>query len=302
MPTRGNIIMLDINPNSNRDIEAYTPDFVTGDVKTFIEWIFAHKKFCDRLQESKKDRKKWTEKIKGLIPEPREAIRNEKETEIHPGRAILELRKVADESPKTRHTVMVPDSGAHTFFTGHYWQTYAPNEFLVMTTMGPMGYSIAAGIGAKAAQRKLKQDKPVVCVIGDGGMLMHGIELQSARRNNIPLLVVVINNGALGNVYLRFRNDYKDEDGIKLTSILPRHRWDKFAESLDVRAIRVNRKAELADAYRKGFDHILTNRQPFLVDVVCDRDCQTPNMSLPPQDRKRTFRSLPVKPHVPWFG
>lgn len=66
-----------------------------------------------------------------------------------------------------------------------------------MSTMGPMGYSVAAGIGAKLA----RYEKPCICVVGDGSLLMHGTELQTTVRKNIPLIVVVIDNGAYGNVY-----------------------------------------------------------------------------------------------------
>jgi acetolactate synthase-1/2/3 large subunit len=303
MPMPKHLILLDINPNSNRDIEKYKPDFVMGDVRTFLNWMLEDTKYHGKLNRTKGKRQKWINKIKAKVPEPYEKIDDSKSKEIHPGRAILELRRVANEDPATRNSVIVADSGAHTFFSGHYWRSYAPNEFLVMTTMGPMGYGIAAGIGAKLSQKKLKKDKPVICIVGDGGMLMQGIELQTAVRSCVPLLVVVINNGALGNVYLRFANEYKDPDGIKLTKIEPRHDWDKFAESLGARATRVTRREMLKEEYRKAFRYIQEKQQPYLVDVVCDRECRTPNQELlPEQDRMRAFGIQVKKPYNPWFA
>jgi acetolactate synthase I/II/III large subunit len=62
--------------------------------------------------------------------------------------------------------------------------------------MGPMGYGIAMGIGAKLA--RLKQ--PCICIVGDRSMLMHGMELHTAVRYKVPLVIITINNSALGNV------------------------------------------------------------------------------------------------------
>lgn len=307
MPKPRDLILLDINPNSNRDIEKYQPHFVMGDVRTFLEWIVIHEEYHNELDKTANERQKWVDKIKSAQPDPCEPIEDNKFKEIHPGRAIVELQNIANEHFPKRRYVMVPDSGAHTFFVGHYWKSYAPNEFLAMTTMGPMGYGISAGIGAKLAQKTRKQNKPVICVVGDGGMLMHGIELQTAAKNRIPLVVVVINNAALGNVYLRFKNLYKNPTGEKLTLLEPRHNWKKFAESLGARGIRVTRREELAAAYRKAFKYAKQRRKPFVVDVICDKDCRTPNQSLPLEDipQPSGLRAGPrkvAKPHVPWFG
>ena len=46
----------------------------------------------------------------------------------------------------------------------------------------------------------------VAVITGDGCMQMHGIEVQTAARYQLPIIYLVINNGALGNVWLRARN------------------------------------------------------------------------------------------------
>ena len=299
------LILLDINPNSNRDIE-YDHEFIMADVQTFLKWMLAHTEYHKALYNTQCDRKKWANKIRDSTDPFVHYDRGECRGEgIHPGKVIDALRKAADENGAF-NTVLVVDSGAHSFFAGHYWTSYEPNEFLLMTTMGPMGYGVAAGIGAQLAQRKIAQEKkqperPVVCVVGDGGMLMHGIELQTAVRNQIPLIVIVINNGAHGNVFLRFAKN-NDLDGMKLASIEPRHNWEKFAKSLGAKASKVSKAEELAKAYRKAFTYTRKEKKPYLVDVICDKTCKTPNMLLTVEDGRRSLGIETKKAMHPWFG
>ena len=67
--------------------------------------------------------------------------------------------------------------------------------------LGPMGWAIPAGIGAKAA----RPDRPLVVVTGDGCMLMHGMELQTAARYGIAGNFCRDQQWGLGNVWLRAR-------------------------------------------------------------------------------------------------
>ena len=159
-----------------------------------------------------------------------------------------------------RDTVLVVDSGAHRAFCGHYWEAYEPRSYISATNLGPMGWAIPAGIGAKAA----RPERPLVVVTGDGCMLMHGMEIQTAARYGIPAIFVVINNGALGNVWLRAR---KEGPGPMALTELPVHDWAGFARSLGLQAATVHQPEELAPAFAEA----LKAGAPFLVDVRCDR-------------------------------
>jgi acetolactate synthase-1/2/3 large subunit len=180
---------------------------------------------------------------------------------MHPARVIAELRRAAP-----RNSVLVVDSGAHTFFTGHNWASYAPNEFLFLSTTGPMGYGVAMGIGAKLA----RPDQPCVCVVGDGSLLMHGMEIHTAVRYNVPLVIVVINNSALGNVYLRAR---KAGPAATQLAEIPTQNWANFARSLGADGVVVEQPSQLAAAFKQAF----AANKPFLIDARCDRNCNTPN-------------------------
>jgi acetolactate synthase I/II/III large subunit len=128
-----------------------------------------------------------------------------------------------------------------------------------------MGWAIPAGIGAKAA----RPDRPLVVVTGDGCMLMHGMEIQTAARYGIAVIFVVINNGALGNVWLRA---IKEGAGPAALTEIPVHDWAGFARSLGLKAATVHKPEELAPAFAEA----LKSGAPFLVDVRCDRTYTTP--------------------------
>ncbi len=179
---------------------------------------------------------------------------------LHPARVVRDLRRVMP-----RETVLVVDSGAHRAFCGHYWEAYEPLTYISATNLGPMGWAIPAGIGAKLA----RPERPLVVATGDGCMLMHGMEIQTAGRYDIPVIFLVINNSALGNVWLRAR---KAGPGPAALAELPTHDWAGFARSLGLKAATVTEPAALAPALQAA----LAANAPYLLDVRCDRGCATP--------------------------
>jgi acetolactate synthase-1/2/3 large subunit len=264
-PPSESLVRVDINPNSVVG-KSYQETFVVGDVREFLSWLRDNEdQFGAALSASQAERESWIEAIRKTPYYDTEANRKSDRVPMHPARVIAELRKATPNN-----TVIVADSGAHTFFTGHNWISYAPNECLILTNTGPMGYGVAVGIGAKMA----RPTQPCVSVVGDGSMLMHGMEIQTAVRYNVPLVIVVINNSALGNVYLRAVKE--GPEAAKLAE-LPKHNWAKFARSLGADGVVVKHPDQLAEA----FEQALASKVPFVIDACCSRDCPTPNTDEP---------------------
>jgi acetolactate synthase-1/2/3 large subunit len=284
-----NLILVDINPNSNRDIES-EHRLITADIKEFLTWLDVNKhRYKTALEASAPERKKWISSIKSHPRYQSDLDRTSSAKPIHPARAIADLRKIAP-----RNTVVVADSGAHTFFTGHHWESFGPNEFLFLSTTGPMGYGIAVGIGASFARPK----QPCICIVGDGSMLMHGMELRTAVRYEIPLIVVVINNEALGNVYLRLLDNGQKTVAEKIASIKPRVDWVAFAKSVGADGTTVEEPGKLEAAYQKAFEFVKesNNKRPYVIDVICHNIYKTPNTNpLSKPVAKRLARSLRMK-------
>jgi acetolactate synthase I/II/III large subunit len=179
---------------------------------------------------------------------------------IHPARVISELRKVFP-----RDGVLVVDSGAHRAFTGHYWEAYEPRTYISATNLGPMGWAIAAASGVQCAQ----PERRVAVITGDGCMRMSGMEVSTAARYQLPILFVVINNAALGNVWLRAHTLGPVPD--ELTS-LPDHDWAAFAKALGCRGETVRKPADLTGT----FERALAGAGPCLIDIKADKAFATP--------------------------
>jgi acetolactate synthase-1/2/3 large subunit len=179
---------------------------------------------------------------------------------IHPARVVADLRKIFP-----RDGAMVVDSGAHRAFAGHYWEAYQPRTYISATNLGPMGWAIPAAIGVQCALPKRK----VAVITGDGCMRMNGLEIATAARYKLPILFVVLNNSALGNVWLRAHRLGPVPDEL---TRLPDHEWASFAKALGCDGETVRQPAELAGAFDRG----LSADGPFLLDVKTDKAFVTP--------------------------
>ena len=254
--------MVSVNPLAARLAYHSEPlTFVRGHGGAFLRWLLAAPPERTRaLEDGIGERRSWVERIRS---EPRlydAENRDSDQIPIHPARVVADCRRVLP-----RETIALVDSGAHRAFAVHYWDSYRPREFLTAAALGPMGWAIAAGVGAKAA----RPEAPVVVFTGDGCMQMHGIEIQTAARFDLPVIFVVSNNAALGNVWLRARTI--GPLAAQLTETAD-HDWAGFARSLGLEAATVRRPDELVLAIERalGLD------RAFLIDVKTDRTCTTP--------------------------
>ena len=107
----------------------------------------------------------------------------------------------------------------------------------------PTGWAIAAGIGGK-----IGQPVPVVILTGDGCMQMHGIEIKTAVRYGIPVIVVLCNNSGMGNIHRRFVDVGQD---VAKHALITEVDWSAFARSLGATAFDAEDEASLTRALRQ---------------------------------------------------
>lgn len=216
---------------------------------------------ANALDQGREERMQWLDRIRGLGSRYYEEENLHSEAApIHPARVVHELAGVMPDD-----TVMVVDSGAHRAFWGHYWPSRRPRSYLSATNVGPMGWAIPAAVGAKAA----RPERPVVVATGDGCMLMHGMEIQTAARYGLAVVYVVINNSALANVWLRAHGEGPIPG--ELTS-LPTHDWAGFARSLGLQAETVDKPGDLSGAFARAHEANCA----YLLDVRCGKEFTTP--------------------------
>lgn len=129
---------------------------------------------------------------RGSAPRVR-ALRREHHVYVAPGdrpptstpAVLAAIREVAP-----RGTLVTGDSGLTLQYLKHFFPVHAADGFFALYSLAPMGSGLPLGIGVQLA----RPDEPVLCVIGDGGALVHLSELAVAAHYGLPLVTIVINN------------------------------------------------------------------------------------------------------------
>ena len=122
---------------------------------------------------------------------------------------------------------------------------YRPRTFLSPGYQDPLGWGFATALGAAHARPNV----PVVAIAGDGGFLFTATELATAMHHNIPLVTIVFNDNAFGNV----RRIQRERYGNRLIgSNLTNPDFVAFAKSFGAEAVRTHTPAELCIALRRA--------------------------------------------------
>ena len=204
----------------------------------------------------------WTQSLaaKHAANEERnDAFWNADVTPIHPMRLMKEVREILD-----RDGVLVVDGHDTLNFGRQSLPTHEPGHRLNAGTHGTMGISIPFGMGAKAA----KPDKQVVVVCGDGSFGWLGMSFDSYCRNDLPILVVINNNGGMTAAP-------KDSTRIKGHAL----GWSDYqmvAQAFGGYGERVEKPEDLAPALKRGLAAV-ENGQPALINVITDKNARSSN-------------------------
>jgi acetolactate synthase-1/2/3 large subunit len=138
--------------------------------------------------------------------------------------------------------------GQHQMWAMQYVTTVRPRNFITSGGLGTMGYGIPAAIGAKAA----RPEATVVCIDGDGCFQMTAQELATAAVEDLPIVVVLVNNGYLGMVTQWQDMFYEGRRShVDLTGGIPD--YAKLAEAFGGVGLVVTSAAELAPALEEAF-------------------------------------------------
>jgi acetolactate synthase-1/2/3 large subunit len=169
---------------------------------------------------------------------------------IHPLRLCKEIRDFID-----RDTILVVDGQEILNFGRQTIPSYRPGHRLNSGPFGIMGVGMPFGIGAKAA----KPDHKVVVLHGDGSFGLNAMELDTAVRHNLPVLVVISLNGGWT----------ADPDRNKPGRDLGYTRFDKMAEALGCHGEFVERPDDIRPALQRAAAAVAEGKTA-LVNVVTD--------------------------------
>jgi acetolactate synthase-1/2/3 large subunit len=182
---------------------------------------------------------------------------------LHPGWLAREVTRFADEQGAGS---FVSDGGDSVLWGIAFSKAHRPGTNLFIgSAMGTLGIGLPFAIACRAA----RPEEPVFCLTGDGAFGLSAIELDTAARHRLPVVVVVVNNGGWGDVRHEQRMFYgQDADQ---GAVLSNMRYDLMAEAVGGHAERVTEQDELRPALERAVK-ATDQGAPAVVDCVTDPD------------------------------
>lgn len=145
-------------------------------------------------------RKNWKKEMASLRAESFtvECGANKKSPFVNPRKFIQELPVAAEKAGLAPDNIIVTtDVGQHQMWAAQYYPVEKPRTFLTSGSLGTMGFGLPAALGAALANPK----KKIVCISGDGSIMMNIQELATLCEQKLNVTVIVLQNGTLGMVY-----------------------------------------------------------------------------------------------------
>lgn len=190
-----------------------------------------------------------------------------KDHEYSPYSIIKEVAKHMKDD-----TVVATDVGQHQMWTAQYYPLKKPRTLVTSGGLGTMGFGMGAAIGASLAKNKQR----TVLFTSDGSFHMNLNELVTAVSNNLPILVVLLDNNALGMV--RQWQDVFFEKRHSQTILNRKTNYVKLIEAFGGTGFRVTNMKELADSLVKA---LKINNGPVLLHCIIDGEANVLPM-IPP--------------------
>lgn len=220
--------VLDVGADRPPFAMAPPTDAFPGDIAVHLGWLTA-----------KSARPSWTD---GRIAATRAMLADAFAPEaagLGPLAIVHALRRATPPD-----TVVTVDTGAHRIVLSQAWTCPEPRTLLQSSGLCTMGYALPTAIGRKLAE----PSRPVVAVVGDGGLDMTLGELLTARDLRVSIVVVVIDDASLALIEMKQRAEKLPSVGVDSGQTL----YAEIARAMGGHGVRVETAAELEEAVREG--------------------------------------------------
>lgn len=236
------IIHVDIDSSEiDKNIKCYLP--IVGDAKLTLHAI--NEALNVVLKEK---RTEWMRKVK--------EFKAQWESSVKEGFTPPYLMKVLREIlPKD--AIVATEVGQNQMWAALYFKSYLPRTFVSSGGLGTMGFGFPAAIGAKVA----RPDRVVVDIAGDGSFMMNYPNLACAVSENVPVIIIVLNNSVLGMVAQWQRLFYgRRYSQVHLGGVPD---FVKLAEAHGAQGLR----AETVEEFRKAVKQAIESDVVTVIDV-----------------------------------
>ena len=246
------VIHADIDPAEIGKVrEAQVP--IVGDAKSVIIGLI---KALDNFELNTKE---WINELNDMKSSNPLSYNQEDNGPLKVPYVLEELQKLVNED-----AIVAAGVGQHQMWISQHWNFTQPNTWLNSGGLGTMGYSLPAAIGAKIAY----PNKMVLALDGDGCFQMTCQELITASTENIPIKIVVFNNGNHGMVRQWQKIFYDSKfSASQFGHTIPD--YVMLAESMGASGLRMTKKSEVENVF---MEMLRINDRPVLIDCVVDPD------------------------------
>ena len=216
---------------------------ITGDAKTVLELLLT--------RVSQKQHAQWMQQARGMAED---YLSDEL---FEPRKILKAMAAVAPEM------TVATDVGQHQMWTAQHFPFVHARQLISSGGLGTMGFGLGAAMGAAKSD---PQGRPVALVTGDGSFRMNLTELSTIAYYDIPVIVVIFNNGTLGMVRqwqtLFFGHRYSQ------TTLDRGPDFMKLAEAYGLAGTRVDNLADFTAAFAKAY----ADGKPCIIECLLDID------------------------------
>lgn len=254
LPQNAKYIHIDIDPTEiGRNYDSLR---ILGDAKTSLKKLieFIGKEDLSLRNQTKAPFEHRIKKSRQLHDEELAEIRNNENAAIKMEKFLYEANKLLEKD----HIIAV-DASFASVWAANYLEATDDRKFLFPRGLAGLGWGLPYAMGAKVAN----PDRKVFCIVGDGGFAHVWSELETCKRLNLNVVIVVINNGILGYQMLT----EKAQVG-RYTNVCEFSSVDhtKISEACGIKGIRVEAISEIVPALEQAF----SMDESVVIDLVTD--------------------------------
>src|SRR5699024_2645213 len=252
-----NLIHVDINPavfNTNYPAKVA----IEGDAEKVVPALLEAVKRLSP-QGSQAD-------VRAVIAKEKQAYRDEwlahdSGDRVNPAMFFNALREQVSDD-----TIVVADDGNHTYLVAELMPIHGARRYISPTDFNAMGYCVPGVIGAKLAN----PDTPVVGVVGDGALLMTGMEMITAVRNNLGVVVFVFSDGELSQIAQAQDIPYNR----KTCTVLHDFKVEGLADAVGAEFVAINSASDINAGIKQALELAAQDKAAY-VDVRADYSKRT---------------------------